>query len=142
MITIDKFIDGTATLSPSYPVNAVWENKAYPTIRHAIHVLRYQGSEETKIAKMTIEDLNNIEASLKPKRYWDMMSTPVLYILLKDRYRRHTELRRHLYNTGEANILIKAPDTFGEQSDERLLEVYGRLLTKIRDEALAGELEP
>lgn len=140
-LTVDKFADFAETFSPSYPANAMWEGKQYPTIRHAVHVIRFQGAEDTKIAKATVEDLNKIEEALKPKRYWDMMSTPALYKLLKDRYRRHATLRKYLFNTGEANILIRAPGAFGSQNDERLLEVYGRLLTKIRGEALAGELD-
>lgn len=144
-LVIEKFADTMETLSPAFNVNATWEGKVYPTMRHALHVVRFQDvidSPETikRLAKMSIEDLNQLEAGMKPKRYWDMLSTPALYKLLKDRYRRHTGLRKYLFNTGEHNIIIRAP-AFGQQSDERLLGVYGMLLTKIRGEIQAGELD-
>jgi ribA/ribD-fused uncharacterized protein len=117
-----------------------YEGVLYPTVEHAYHAQKFT---DQAIVDEIMAAGSPLEAYSVAQRYkaarkqdWDEIKVSVLYELVREKVRQHSEVREALLATADEEIVEVNPndDFWGNGKDGNGQNQMGKILMKIREE--------
>jgi predicted NAD-dependent protein-ADP-ribosyltransferase YbiA (DUF1768 family) len=107
MEQIDNFNGDFAFLNNEYPCDVYFEGKMYPNVYNAFQAARTTGEYfRTQFQKsLTITERFELSKQIRDPVNWESRRLIVMETLLRDKFRRHRDLRVKLANTGRRELV-------------------------------------
>ena len=107
MEQIDNFNGDFAFLNNEYPCDVYFEGKMFPNVYNAFQAARTSGEYfRTQFQKtLTISERFELSKQIRDPENWRSRRLIVMETLLRDKFRRHRDLRTKLANTGRRELI-------------------------------------
>lgn len=140
-VIADKYPGVWQTVNLWHPVTIRHERQEYVSIGHALHAMKF-GLKHTDVNGKTFAQLQEESKELTPVPHWELARTPLLYMMLRDKYRKSDAALSaldQLIHDGQP-FAFEGDEWLGVGSDGKGMNVLKNLLYKVRQEAVDGEL--
>ena len=116
--TIDNFNGVFDFLNNEYPCEVYYEGRTYPSVFHASQAARStKDHERAKIALAeSMQELYEIVTEIEDPDDWQSRRLTVMETCLRDKFRRHRDLRERLRKTGNRDLI----NTYADKSASNL----------------------
>lgn len=116
--TIDNFNGVFDFLNNEYPCAIFFEGRLYPSVFHAFQAARSEKDHErAKIAMAeSLQELYELATEIEDPNDWANKRLTVMERCLRDKFRRHRELRERLRKTGNRELI----NTYSDRSSSNL----------------------
>lgn len=112
MEQIDNFNGDFAFLNNEYPCDVYFEGKMFPNVYNAFQAARTTGEYfRTQFQKtLSVTERFELSRQIRDPVNWESRRLIVMETLLRDKFRRHRDLRKKLANTGRRELVNSYDD--------------------------------